>query len=88
MDRKSFHERRVSREFSRLAKEEIPVEILSGAAYGQGSELACLRLFHKYNSMQRNKRTEIFYSDRYDSWVSRLEIPFIEELLGHEEAQP
>lgn len=41
---------RVKRDLQAIAKENLTVELIGGCIYAFGSELACLRLEHKYNN--------------------------------------
>lgn len=41
---------RVKRDLQAIAKEPLTVELIAGFIYAFGTELACLRLEHKYNN--------------------------------------
>jgi hypothetical protein len=64
---------RVKKDWERMAQEPINVEYIKGTFYGYGSELACLKIFMKYNIMERNFKTNTNYSGLAKSWYFRLE---------------
>ncbi len=45
---------RVTRDLQAIAKENLTVELIAGCIYAFGSELACLRLEHKYNNRAKS----------------------------------
>ena len=45
---------RVKRDLQAIAKENLTVELIAGCIYAFGSELACLRLEHKYNNRAKS----------------------------------
>ena len=53
---------RTERELSAIAKETMKVEQVGDSLYSYGSELACLRVFHKYNLNSHNSKVRIGYS--------------------------
>lgn len=71
----SFVEK-AKREFESHAKEQMSVDNIGGALYAFGSELACLRLFHKYRF---NDDAYVGYSENLQSWFFRLETSYTEE---------
>ena len=65
---------RFKRAWEALCDEPLKVEQLSGAIYAYGSELACLRLFYKYNKDGHNPRTRADYSANRKTWFFRMEV--------------
>lgn len=63
---------RVKKDWLEIAKEEINVEQIGGAIYAFGSELATLRLFHKYRYTDES-RIHADYSVNMKTWFFRLE---------------
>jgi len=41
---------RLTKDLQVIAKEQLDVQLVGGCIYAFGSELACLRLEHKYNN--------------------------------------
>ena len=66
---------RLTKDLSAIAKEPITVEHSKGAYYAFGSELAVLRLFHKYNS----PKCRAGYSENMKTWYFSIETRFQEE---------
>lgn len=62
---------RAEREWSEIAKESLTVEQISGALYAYGSELACLRLYHKW---QGGRKVRAAYSENLKTWYFRVEM--------------
>lgn len=62
---------RTKTEFENHAKEALELKELGGAIYAFGSELACLRLFHKYRNC--GDRADSGFSENLKSWYFRLE---------------
>jgi len=62
---------RAKTEFENYAKEALELKELGGAIYAFGSELACLRLFHKYRNC--GDRADSGFSQNLKSWYFRLE---------------
>ncbi len=60
---------RLQRDWNNISGEEVKVEKIGGAIYAFGSELAALRMFHKYNS--KSARAE--FSKPRNSWFFCLE---------------
>lgn len=73
-------EARVTKEWSRYAKEPVRVERVGSAIYGFGSELAVLRLFAKFsaNGAVHCKHSRVGFSSNLDSWYFSLETPLLE----------
>lgn len=57
-----------------IAKEVMDVDYIKGAYYAYGSELACLRLFHKYSLSAHNPKVRAAYSENFKRWVFSLEV--------------
>lgn len=57
-----------------IAKEKMEVEYIKGLYYAYGSELACLRLFHKYNLSAHNPKVRSGFSSAKQSWYFSLEV--------------
>lgn len=68
--------RRAAVDWSRVAGESVATGFIQGTMYGYGSELAVLRLFHKYNC----PKARAFYSKTMGSWTFALEMPRVAEL--------
>lgn len=60
---------RLQRDWSKIAGEVITIEEIGGSVYAFCSELAALRLFHKYNC----KSAKADFSTPRNSWFFRLE---------------
>lgn len=56
---------RLKRDLELIAKEQLLVEQINDIFYIQGSELACLRLEHKYN----NPKCRAQFSQNLKTWV-------------------
>jgi hypothetical protein len=63
---------RAKAEFEKHAKESLELKELGGAVYVFGSELACLRLFHKYRYC--GDRVNSGFSENLKTWYFSLEI--------------
>jgi hypothetical protein len=61
--------KRLQADWIRLSGEWMEVESIKGIHYGYGSELACLRLFHKYNS----PKVRVGYNKNLNSWFFSLD---------------
>jgi hypothetical protein len=46
---------RLARDWKEYAQESVTVEQIGGAFYGFGSEMACLRIYHKYRGATRTE---------------------------------
>lgn len=64
---------RLKRDWSAIAKEPIEIEAIGGAFYGFGSELAVLRLFHKYCQGGGNPKARAGLSTNLHKWYFSLE---------------
>jgi len=64
---------RVEKDWVAIAKEAVTVEQIGGAIYAFGSELAVLRLFHKYRHSDLNS-IHANYSENMKTWFFRLDI--------------
>jgi hypothetical protein len=62
---------RAKNDLEKIAKETLELKQLGGALYAFGSELACLRLFHKYRYC--GERAAAGFSDNMKTWYFRLE---------------
>jgi len=56
---------RVTDDLQRIAGEELNVQVHGDAIFAFGSELACLRLEHKYNNRPKCRAA---YSENRKSW--------------------
>lgn len=56
------------------SQENMTVEYIKGAYYAYGSELACLRLFHRYNLSSHNPKVRAGFSVNLKTWYFALEI--------------
>jgi hypothetical protein len=61
---------RVKRDWMEIAGEFVEVEYIKGTFYGYCSELAALRLEHKYRN---TKQARAAYSENLGTWYFRLE---------------
>ena len=61
--------KRVQRDWEQIAGETMDVEYIKSTMYGYGSELACLRLEHKYKS----PKARAFYSKNLQTWTFALD---------------
>ena len=61
---------------SEYAGETLEVEVTPTVIYAFGSELACLRVFAKYNSngSHANEKARVGYSRDRDSWYVSLDL--------------
>ena len=71
---------RAKADFETHAKETLELKELGGALYAFGSELACLRLFHKYH--HSDDRAASGFSENLKSWYFRLEINTVDKDAG------
>ena len=67
---------RLTKDLSSIAKEPITVKDIKGAIYAFGSELACLRLFHRYNMVAHCPGCWAGYSENMGTWYFSLERRF------------
>lgn len=63
--------KRLTADWSRYAKEQVVVELIAGAAYGFGSEVACLRLYAVY---RMPLKTRVAFSTNREQWFFTLEL--------------
>ena len=70
------HIKRATAMMNEFAKETVTVEPLGSTLYAFGSELACLRIFAKYqsNGAAPNKKARIGHSKNRDTWFFSLEL--------------
>lgn len=61
----------VQAEWSELAKEPIRVEHIGGTLYAFGSELATLRIYHKFRGKGR-----VAYSENCQSWYYSKDLEY------------
>lgn len=61
---KTFEDK-AAKEFSKHGKEEMTALHMHGTIYGFGSELACLRCFHKY---RQSPDIKFGFSENLDAW--------------------
>jgi hypothetical protein len=64
--------KRIGKEWTKIAKEKVEVDAVQNTVYGYGSELAVLRLFLKYNLVDRNRKTRV--EKRRGQWTFSLVI--------------
>ena len=64
---------RLTKDLSAIAGEQVSVSDIKGTYYAFGSELACLRLFHKYNIAAHCPNTRAGYSDNLKTWYFSIE---------------
>jgi hypothetical protein len=64
--------KKAQREWSRIAKEDIVVQMIAGTCYGFGSELACLRLFQAYH--KSGDKVKAGFSTVRNEWFFRMEL--------------
>lgn len=71
----SAHIAHTARDWRNISGEDVKVERISSAYYGFGSEMACHRLFAKYqsNGSYHNPKARIGYSVNRESWFFCLE---------------
>lgn len=62
---------RTKGEWEKVAKEKITVEYIGGAYYAYGTELAMLRLSHRYHG---NNKARAGLSSNLNTWYFRLEV--------------
>jgi hypothetical protein len=63
-------QKRAEQEWSAISGEPVKVEQIGGTLYAYGSELACLRLEHKFGTCPRIKAG---YSTNLETWYFRVE---------------
>jgi hypothetical protein len=63
--------KRAKVDLEQIAKETLELDQIGGAVYAFGSELACLRLFHKYRYCGDKAATG--FSENLKTWYFRLE---------------
>ncbi len=61
---------RLQRDWNKMAGEEVAIENIGGAIYAFCSELAALRIFHKYNC----DKARADFSKPRNSWFFCLEV--------------
>jgi len=69
-------EKRIARMMKEYAGgEDVKIEHITSCIYAFGSELACLRIFAKYNAngAVHNKNARVGYSENQTSWYFVLE---------------
>lgn len=68
--------KRIEKDWSKYAEENIECEVIGGAIYTFTSELAALRLFHSYRyTFKKNEGLiAVGFSQTYNSWYFRLEM--------------
>jgi hypothetical protein len=62
--------KRVQKDWEKISGETMDVEYIKGTVYGYGSELAVLRLYHKYKNPAK---TRTFFSQNLSTWVFTLD---------------
>jgi hypothetical protein len=65
-----------AKEYSGYAKEPVTLEYIKGTLYVFGSELAVLRLFHKFNSAAHVKDSRAGFSVNLQKWYFSLEVRY------------
>lgn len=68
--------KRVKKDWEHIAKEPIDVSEAKGLIIGVGSELAILRLFYKYNQVDRNKKTRMSYNKPANIWSFSIDTAY------------
>jgi hypothetical protein len=68
-------QKRIIAMMKEFAGEDITVEQITSCLYTFGSELACLRIFAKYNAngTVHNKNARVGYSDNLKTWYFALD---------------
>jgi hypothetical protein len=68
-------EKRIIDMMKEFAGEDVTVEQIASCLYTFGSELACLRIFAKYNAngAVHNKNTRVGYSENLKTWYFALD---------------
>ena len=61
--------KRTQKDWEHITGETLDVEFIKGTLYGYGSELAVLRLEHKYKS----NKARAFYSKNLQIWTFALD---------------
>jgi len=66
---------RTTRMFAEIAREPVEMEKIRGTYYALGSELACLRIFAKYqaNGTVHNPKARVGYSANKQRWFFALD---------------
>lgn len=72
MDLTHIQMERLQRDWTKLAGEDLIVEKIKGVFYAYGSELACLRLFYKFNQVNRTN-SDCKYSENLGTWYFSLD---------------
>lgn len=67
---------RTEKMMAEFAKEAVKIEKIKGNLYVYGSELACLRIFAKYNSNGSHpcKKVQVGYSENLKSFYFSLDM--------------
>lgn len=67
---------RTEKMMAEFAKEPVVIEEIKSTLYVYGSELACLRIFAKYNSngAAPNKKARVGYSENLKSFYCSLDM--------------
>jgi len=68
--------KRLAQDWNTIAGETVTIEKIGGGIYGFCSELAALRLFHKYNIGAHCGASRAAYSENQKTWFFRLEVLF------------
>jgi hypothetical protein len=66
-------QKRITRDLSEIAREPVEVEKISGTLYAFSSELACLRIFTKYNLIH-SPRARVGYSVNLERHFFSIEL--------------
>lgn len=68
-------EKRTASMMKEFAGEDVTIEHITSCVYAFGSELACLRIFAKYNAngATHNPNARVGYSDNRKTWYFVLE---------------
>lgn len=71
----SQQEERIKSMMREIAQEEVTIEGVRDCIYTYGSELACLRIFAKYNTngAYPNRNARVGYSENLKTWYFCLE---------------
>lgn len=60
--------KRLERDYSKAAGESVSCDQRGDVIYIYGSELACLRLFHTYRNLPKEKQPTLDYSENLKAW--------------------
>ncbi|MFN8962415.1 MAG: hypothetical protein ACK5YV_12785 [Betaproteobacteria bacterium] len=63
---------RIAQDWSKIAKEPVKVENVSGTIYGFCSEIAALRLANKYRNSGDSAKAD--FSKNLNTWFFRIEL--------------